>query len=33
LLNEAVLSEEQKNAGAYRELAPANRPSRLKKDW
>ncbi len=33
LLNAAVLSEEQKNAGAYRELAPANRPSRLKKDW
>ncbi|MDO8365394.1 MAG: VWA domain-containing protein [Saprospiraceae bacterium] len=33
LLNEAVLSEEQKNAGTYRELAPANRPSRLKKDW
>lgn len=33
LLNQAVLSEEQKNAGAYRELAPANRPSRLKKDW
>ncbi|MFN0173335.1 MAG: tetratricopeptide repeat protein [Saprospiraceae bacterium] len=33
LLNEAVLSEEQKNAGVYRELAPANRPSRLKKDW
>lgn len=33
LIQEAVLSEEQKNAGAYRELAPANRPSRLKKDW
>lgn len=33
LLNQAVLSEEQKNAGAYRELSPANRPSRLKKDW
>ncbi|MFN0035337.1 MAG: tetratricopeptide repeat protein [Saprospiraceae bacterium] len=33
LLDKAVLSEEQKNAGAYRELAPANRPSRLKKDW
>jgi len=33
LLDKAVLSEEQKNAGTYRELAPANRPSRLKKDW
>ncbi|MFN0215296.1 MAG: VWA domain-containing protein [Saprospiraceae bacterium] len=33
LLNEAVLSEEQKNAAAYRALAPSNRPSRLKKDW
>ena len=33
LISDAVLSEEQKNAGAYRELAPANRPSRLKKDW
>jgi len=33
ILEQAVLSEEQKNAGAYRQLAPANRPSRLKKDW
>ena len=33
LLEKAILSEEQKNAGAYRQLAPANRPSRLKKDW
>lgn len=33
LLDKAVLAEEEKNIGAYRELAPANRPSRLKKDW
>jgi len=33
ILAKAVLSEEQKNARAYRELSPANRPSRLKKDW
>lgn len=33
LLDQAVQAAEEKNAGAYRELAPANRPSRLKKDW
>ncbi len=33
LLDHAVRSEEEKNAGTYRELAPSNRPSRLKKDW
>jgi len=33
MLAKAVLPEEQKNAKAYRELSPANRPSRLKKDW
>lgn len=33
MLQKAVLAEEEKNARAYRELSPANRPSRLKKDW
>ncbi len=33
MLSKAVLPEEQKNAKAYRELSPANSPSRLKKDW
>jgi tetratricopeptide (TPR) repeat protein len=33
MLQKAVLPEEQQNARAYRELSPANRPSRLKKDW
>ncbi len=33
MLLKAVLPEEQKNAKAYRELSPANSPSRLKKDW
>jgi Ca-activated chloride channel family protein len=33
MLSKAVLSEEQKNARAYRELSPATRASRLKKDW
>ena len=33
MLSRAVLPEEQKNAKAYRELSPANKPSRLKKDW
>ena len=33
LLNDAARQAEEKNAGEYRELAPANRPSRLKKDW
>lgn len=33
LLEEAILPEEQKNARTYRELSPATRPSRVKKDW
>lgn len=33
LLEEVVKAQEQQNAGAYRELSPSNRPSRLKKDW
>lgn len=33
LLESAILPEEQKNARAYRELSPATRPSRVKKDW
>lgn len=33
MLTKAVLSEEQRNAKDYRELSPANKPSRLKKDW
>jgi Ca-activated chloride channel family protein len=33
ILSKAVLKEEEKNAKAYRELSPANKPSRVKKDW
>ncbi|MBL7829258.1 MAG: VWA domain-containing protein [Saprospiraceae bacterium] len=33
MLQEAILSEEQRNARAYRELGSAGNPSRLKKDW
>ncbi|MEZ4965820.1 MAG: tetratricopeptide repeat protein [Saprospiraceae bacterium] len=33
MLESAVLPEEQKNAGLYRELSPAARPSNKKKDW
>lgn len=33
LLEEAILPEEQKNARSYRELSPATKPSRVKKDW
>ncbi len=32
-LLDQVKTKEQQNAASYRELAPANRPSRLKKDW
>lgn len=33
LLAKSVTQEEQKNALEYRELAPATKPSRVKKDW
>lgn len=33
LLETSVAQEEQKNARQYRELSPATKPSRVKKDW
>lgn len=33
LLAKSVTQEEQKNALEYRELAPATKPSKVKKDW